>query len=124
MDDEFLVRELLNEILRNEGFAVLTAANGVQAVEFARTESPDLILLDLMIPTLDGVEVLRILKSDPSTRGIAIIAMSAGRIFYHPDSLLVDGFLGKPFDIHALHIKVALRWHDDVDLKRFRVAWD
>lgn len=69
MDDEFLVRELLDEILRDEGFAVLMAANGIQAVVVARTESPDLILLDLMVPTLDGVEVLRILKNDPSTRG-------------------------------------------------------
>ena len=79
MDDEFLVRELLDEILRDEGFAVLMASNGIQAVVVGGTESPDLILLDLMVAMLDGVEVLRILKSDPSTRGIAIIAMSAGR---------------------------------------------
>ena len=124
MDDEFLVRELLDEILRDEGFAVLMASNGIQAVVVGGTESPDLILLDLMVAMLDGVEVLRILKSDPSTRGIAIIAMSAGRILHHPDSLLVDGFLGKPFDIYALLTEVALRLLDDVDLKRFRVAWD
>ena len=109
VDDDLGIRELLDEILWNEGYEILLAANGAQAVELARVEQPDLILMDLMMPALNGVEAMAILKRDPRTRDIRIIAMSAGQNLRHQvHELLADSLLAKPFDLDRLLADVAL----------------
>jgi CheY-like chemotaxis protein len=74
-DDRFL-RKAAEATLRQRGFCVLTAVDGEEALRVARSETPDLILLDLIMPKMQGFEVLRILKEDPATARIPVIVLS------------------------------------------------
>lgn len=74
-DDRFL-RRAAEATLRQRGFTVLTAADGEEALRRARAEAPDLILLDLIMPKLQGFEVLRALKGDSATAHIPVIVLS------------------------------------------------
>jgi DNA-binding response OmpR family regulator len=74
-DDRFL-RRAAEVALKRHGFHVLTAPDGATAVRLAREEAPDLVLLDLIMPGLQGFEVLRLLKQDPATAGIPVIVLS------------------------------------------------
>lgn len=74
-DDRFL-RKAAEATLRQRGYAVATAADGEEALQQAAAEAPDLILLDLIMPKLQGFEVLRRLKGDPGTAGIPVIVLS------------------------------------------------
>ncbi len=77
VDDDPEVRELLGFNLKKAGFAIGTAANGVEALKKACSVSPDLILLDLMMPELDGFAVCEILRRDPATSAIPILIVTA-----------------------------------------------
>jgi two-component system phosphate regulon response regulator PhoB len=77
VDDEDEILELLDYTLKKEGYQVTCAANGEEAVEKARSEVPDLVLLDLMLPEVDGLEVCRILKHDNRTSHIPIVMLTA-----------------------------------------------
>jgi len=79
---------VLAKILRSENYEILLASSGIKALEFTRTESPDLILLDIMMPGMDGFEVCRRLKQDYITKDIPIIFISA----IHETSQKVKGF--------------------------------
>lgn len=68
VDDEVAILEALTDILSVEGYEVATAANGAEGLKRAGEERPDLILLDLMMPVMDGQEMLRRLKEDPELR--------------------------------------------------------
>ena len=68
---------LLRNRLRRRGFDVVVARDGASGVEMARSERPDLVLMDLGLPVLDGWEATRLLRADPATCGIPIIALSA-----------------------------------------------
>lgn len=74
-DDRFL-RKAAEATLRGHGFTVIVATDGEEAVRLARAERPDLILLDLIMPKLQGFEVLRTLKADGATAAIPIIVLS------------------------------------------------
>lgn len=74
-DDRFL-RRAVEARLRQFGFVVLTAGDGEEALRVVRAEAPDLVLLDLLIPKILGVEVLRALKADDRTRGIPVLVLS------------------------------------------------
>jgi twitching motility two-component system response regulator PilH len=74
-DDRFL-RKAATVMLRKLGHTVITAEDGEEALRLARAELPELILLDLIMPKIQGFEVLRTLKADPSTSGIPVIVMS------------------------------------------------
>ncbi|HEV8640589.1 MAG TPA: response regulator [Methylomirabilota bacterium] len=75
-DDRFLRR--VHEVgLRQRGFTVLTAADGEEGLRVARTEHPDVVLLDLVMPKLQGFEVLRLLKADPATEAIPVVILSS-----------------------------------------------
>ena len=74
-DDKFL-RDLIQQKLTKEGFATVTAIDGEEGVKAAQTESPHLILLDLILPGIDGFEVLKQLKEDQKTKSIPIIVLS------------------------------------------------
>jgi two-component system alkaline phosphatase synthesis response regulator PhoP len=77
VDDEEDILELLRFNLTKEGFAVVCAASGEEALKSALSHRPDLILLDLLLPGMDGLEVAKRLKSDPSTREIPVIMVTA-----------------------------------------------
>ncbi|HEV2381879.1 MAG TPA: response regulator [Terriglobia bacterium] len=74
-DDRFL-RKAAGAMLRRQGFTVLTAEDGEEALRVARAETPDLILLDLIMPKMQGFEVLKALKSDPQTSPIPVVILS------------------------------------------------
>ena len=107
VDDAADIRSLLEQALSLHGFTVWTAANGEQAFEWVQRELPDLILLDLKMPGIDGYQVLRRLKSDPETRSIPIIVITASPIDKDWDKVQVLGmgasqYLTKPLSIQAL----------------------
>jgi CheY-like chemotaxis protein len=74
-DDRFL-RRACEASLRQRGLSITTAVDGVQALDKARDEPPDLILLDLLMPRMTGIEVLRALRADESTRQIPVLILS------------------------------------------------
>lgn len=77
VEDEKDIQELLQYNLAKEGYAVVPVTSGEEALRAARTESPDLVLLDLMLPGVDGLEVCRQLKRDPKTQGLPIVMLTA-----------------------------------------------
>ena len=77
IDDEEDILELLRFNLTKEGYQVCSASTGEEALSLARTEHPDLVLLDLMLPGIDGLEVGRRLKGDPLTRSMPIVMLTA-----------------------------------------------
>ena len=77
VDDESDFTELLKFNLGGQGFDILTAADGMEALNIARRELPDVVILDLMLPDLDGFSVCEILRSQPSTSQVPIIVVSA-----------------------------------------------
>jgi CheY-like chemotaxis protein len=94
---------MLVELLTDEGYDTLVAGDGRTAVEIARNDGPDVILMDLMLPVLDGASATRLIKSNPKTDWIRIIAMSAGaNLRLQADDLPADGVVSKPFDLDAL----------------------
>lgn len=77
VDDEPDVLELVDFKLSGEGFEVLRATNGLEALSVARCESPQVIILDVMLPDLDGLMVCEILRAQPSTRDVPVVVLSA-----------------------------------------------
>jgi two-component system sensor histidine kinase/response regulator len=109
VDDIVKNLQVVGTMLRNEGYDVMPATSGRQALERLRTELPDLILLDLMMPEMDGLEVCVGLKSDPATQQIPVIFLTASNEMEH----LVKGFAAgavdyvtKPFNAPELLARV------------------
>lgn len=114
VDDEEDILELLRYNLAKEGYRVAGAASGEEAVKAARSSLPDLILLDLLLPGLDGLEVCRQLKGDTRTRPIPIIMLTAKgeeTDIVTGLELGADDYMTKPFSPRVLlaRIRTALR---------------
>jgi diguanylate cyclase (GGDEF)-like protein len=114
VDDDPHIRLFLEDALRFAGFEVLIASDGAEAVEAARELSPDLIMLDVMMPRLDGLGATRQLRADPRTSDIPIIlvsAMTGGRDKVLGLSEGADDYVTKPFDPDELvaRVRAALR---------------
>ena len=77
VEDNRYLREILASILHSSGYVIMEAATGLQGVEIALAEQPTLILLDLDLPDITGIETARVLKENPLTTDIPIIACSA-----------------------------------------------
>jgi len=77
VDDEVNITQILEFSIGAEGFEVITAQNGEEAIEKARREQPDLIILDIMMPKIDGYEACRILKANPLTKNIPVVLLTA-----------------------------------------------
>jgi two-component system alkaline phosphatase synthesis response regulator PhoP len=77
VDDEEYIQHILNFSFGAEGFEVITAADGEEAVTIARSEKPDIIVLDIMMPKMDGYEACRQIKGDPQTHNIPVILLTA-----------------------------------------------
>jgi DNA-binding response OmpR family regulator len=109
IDDELDLVETIRFPLELEGFQVLAAYNGEEGLSQARSENPDLILLDLMLPKLDGYKVCRLLKFDERYKHIPIFMLTAKT--QEKDKILgketgADEYLTKPFDIDELIAKI------------------
>jgi len=77
VDDEVNITQIMEFSIGAEGYDVVTAANGEEAISKARKEQPNLIILDIMMPKVDGYEVCRVLKRDPLTKRIPVILLTA-----------------------------------------------
>ena len=101
-DDEPDMRVLLRDLFEEEGYRVLTAADGQQAVALALSHLPAVILLDVMMPKMDGIQACRILKSDPRTAHIPVALLTATRALVLNSGSGADADLPKPFDLEVL----------------------
>lgn len=103
VEDEPSIRDLLDDFFNGEGFDTLLATDGREGLEMATAEHPDVILLDVMLPVMDGVEAARHLKEDKRTHDIPIVVMSANlTLLRRPELLAADTFIRKPFDLDEL----------------------
>jgi DNA-binding response OmpR family regulator len=99
VEDEEVLTDSLQDILEGEGHQVLTARNGMDALDLVAREQLDLVLLDLMLPLVDGLTVLERLRRDtPSTAVLVVTSCSREALKGRP----VQGFLRKPFSLEAL----------------------
>lgn len=114
VDDEPHTLKLRGARLRAWGFEVLTAEDGESALKIAWEENPNLLLLDVRLPKLDGFDVAYHLKSNPRTRGIPIIIISAhaqGSDRIRGRALGVEGYLVKPVDSRILQKEINRIFH-------------
>ena len=98
-------RELVVKVLKINGYHVIEAVDGEEAIEKTRAENPDLILMDLFIPKIDGYEVTRRLKRDRDLKSIPIIALTAHAMKGDMEVALAagcDGYIPKPIDVREL----------------------
>jgi two-component system, cell cycle response regulator DivK len=105
VEDNEASRDMLGRRLRRRGFDVSVAADGAEGLERARSLRPDLVLLDLSLPVLDGWTVARRLKDDPATASMPIIALTAHAMAGDRERALAagcDDFATKPVDFEAL----------------------
>ncbi len=109
IDDEPDLVETLTIILKNHGFRVTSASNGVEGLEKARREIPDIIILDLMMPEMDGFEVCKQLKTDENTNQIPIIILTARsdtESRFKTFKYKADDYIVKPFYLPNLISKI------------------
>ncbi len=112
VDDEAYIVELVKFNLEKEGYEVVVAHDGLKALDMVREELPDLIILDIMIPRMDGLEVCRLLKQDQAYKAIPIIMLTAkGEEF---DTILglemgADDYIKKPFSPREMLARVNAR---------------
>ncbi len=112
VDDEPTIVRLMEFILARLGHQMLVATNGEDALEKVRTEQPDLVLLDIMMPRIDGYEVARTLRADPDTASLPIIMLSAKaqeEDIRKGVDVGVDNYITKPFSPeHLVHVVTAM----------------
>lgn len=108
VEDDDASLELAKRVAQHMGHTVLTAIDGAQGLALARSERPDLLLLDLHIPGIDGFQVVRELRGDESLRGLGVIALSAGSSADREQALSVgcDDFVSKPYEFEVLRAAI------------------
>lgn len=116
VEDNEANADMLSRRLSRQGFEVLLAGDGLQALDLAGRERPDLILMDISLPKIDGWESTRRLKADPSTAGIPVVALTAHAMVADREKCLeagCDEFETKPIDLKRLlgkmHALIATR---------------
>lgn len=106
VDDQQDIREIIRISLIDDGFKVIEAADGKTAIELAKTEKPDLITLDIMMPGIDGFQTAKILKEDPKTAKIPIIILSVLSKEKNKYMQGIADYLSKPFKPDELVAKI------------------
>ncbi|MFT5780162.1 MAG: two-component system alkaline phosphatase synthesis response regulator PhoP [Crocinitomicaceae bacterium] len=114
IDDEADIRDILAYNLKKEGFTVLTAENGLDGIALAQKMQPDIIILDVMMPEMDGIQVCEVLRADASTKNIRICFLTARSEDYSQIAGLdagADDYVSKPIKPRVLisRIKALLR---------------
>ncbi len=110
IEDAEATSRLLEVTLTSDGFDVIVCADGITGLEAALTRSPDVLLLDIGLPGIDGWEVLRQLRADPVGRHLPVLVITAYDLAESRTksaAAQVDGVFGKPFQISHLRAKVA-----------------
>jgi len=123
VDDQVGIRILLLEVFSTEGYETFQAANGRAALEIVRLHAPDLVLLDMKIPGMDGLEILKKIKE--MNRDIKVIMMTAyGELDMIKEATELGALMHftKPFDIDELRVAVNLQLSDEGPSPRFATA--
>lgn len=108
VDDQFGIRVLLREVLEREGYTVHLAAGGTEALSLLQRHAPDLVLLDMKIPGMDGLEILaRVRRLVPTQRVIMMTAYGELDLVKEASALGAIGHFTKPFDIDELRRSIA-----------------
>ncbi|HWM11966.1 MAG TPA: response regulator [Solirubrobacteraceae bacterium] len=110
VEDNALNLKLVRDVLGHAGYRVLEAGDAERAIELARAEAPDLILMDVQLPGIDGVEALHRLRADAVTASIPVVALTALAMKEDRQRFLsagFDGYLEKPVSVPALPGQVA-----------------
>ncbi len=105
VEDQEMNRDMLSRRLKKRGYEVSIAVDGAEGVEKARGEIPDLILMDMSLPVMDGWEATRMLKGDDSTRAIPVVALTAHAMSTDREKALeagCDAYEPKPVDLPRL----------------------
>lgn len=105
VEDEPRNMKLVSDLLQVFGYVTVEATDGERGVKFARARKPDLILMDIQMPKMDGFEATRILKADATTKNIPIVALTSYAMKGDKERVLKMGFdeyIAKPIDIHEL----------------------
>ena len=105
VEDAPIVLRLLEQALGKEGYSVIPATDGVEAVKEARQSRPDLVILDLNIPKISGFEVCRILKSEPGLKQVPIVVLTSMDQESNRTKLLalgIQAYITKPFNLQEL----------------------
>jgi CheY-like chemotaxis protein len=108
-DDNMASRELIREVLELSGYEVMEAADGEAALERARAGVPDLVLVDIQMPRLDGYGVLREMRADARLSNVRVVALTAFAMQGDRDRAMeagFDGYITKPVEINALRNEV------------------
>ena len=109
VDDEALVRDMLCEILTSEGYSVISAPDGRDALPLALSEKPDLILSDIRMPKLDGLTLCKALRVNPETKDIPVVMLTSYNTSEHMEAAMAagaDDFLPKPLNVEEIKIRV------------------
>jgi two-component system, cell cycle response regulator DivK len=109
VEDNEMNRDMLSRRLERKGHQVIFAVDGEQGIAMARTEHPDLILMDMSLPVIDGWEATRTLKADPATRAIPIIALTAHALVGDREKAIAagcDDYDTKPVEFQRLLDKI------------------
>lgn len=127
IDDELAIVDIVKEALESEGFQVIGASNGVEGLERLHKDSPDLVVLDVLMPGMDGWEVLRRIEADAATAGVPVIMLTA--LGGDEDILrgLEEGaveYITKPFHLQDLIacVRIQLQVFDPLLRKQRRQA--
>jgi CheY-like chemotaxis protein len=105
VEDQEMNRDMLSRRLRKRGYEVEIAVDGAEGVEKARADLPDLILMDMSLPVMDGWEATRLLKADDATRGIPVVALTAHAMSTDREKALeagCDAYETKPVELPQL----------------------
>ncbi|KRD82983.1 two-component system response regulator [Bacillus sp. Root147] len=103
VDDQYGIRILLTEVLQKEGYTTFQAANGFQAIDITKEQAPDLVLLDMKIPGMDGIEILKRLKQyDETIKVIIMTAYGELDMIQEAKDLGALTHFAKPFDIDEI----------------------
>ena len=105
VDDNDQNRVLLKDVLTLFGYNILLARNGEEGVQMAQEHHPAMILMDIHMPVMNGLEACRLLRSDPRTKDIRILSLTSFSSLDDTDKPFAsgfDGFIGKPLDIREL----------------------
>ncbi|MFD2170242.1 response regulator [Tumebacillus lipolyticus] len=103
VDDQYGIRVLLHEVLDKEGYSIFQAPNGMTALQIVKEEQPDLVLLDMKIPGMDGLEILRHIRNiEPDTKVIMMTAYGELDLIKEATVLGALTHFTKPFDIDEL----------------------
>lgn len=105
VEDNYMNKVLVKEILELNGYEVIEATTGTEAIQLIATERPDVVLMDLHLPGMDGITATRIIKADDANRLLPVLALTASASKDEADDIIdkgFDGYVAKPIEVKAL----------------------